>query len=54
VREDVTDIVLNIKDVASRCRAKGRSAWSLGQGPGRRDRRRHRTVGDIEILNPDL
>ena len=55
VREDVTDIVLNIKEIAIRCRAKARSAWSLAS----RDRARSlagdiQTVGDVQILNPDL
>jgi DNA-directed RNA polymerase subunit alpha len=27
VREDVTDIVLNIKEIAIRCRARAPSAW---------------------------
>jgi DNA-directed RNA polymerase subunit alpha len=27
VREDVTDIVLNIKDIAIKMRARARSAW---------------------------
>ena len=41
VREDVTDIVLNIKGIASRMHVEGPKRLMLGKGPGRRHRRRH-------------
>jgi hypothetical protein len=34
VREDVTDIVLNVKQIASRCKAKAPSASAVGHRPG--------------------
>src|SRR5271155_5169075 len=43
VREDVTDIVLNIKDIAIK-----------KQGPGTVTASDIQTVGDIVVLNPDL
>ncbi len=45
VREDVTDIVLNIKDIAIRMQ---------GEGPGAVMASDIQTVGDIVVLNPDL
>jgi DNA-directed RNA polymerase subunit alpha len=55
VREDVTDIVLNVKQIALRMHAEGPKRLSLrATGPGRSDGRPDRPVADIEILNPDL
>ncbi|AQZ53257.1 DNA-directed RNA polymerase subunit alpha [Martelella sp. FLE1502] len=55
VREDVTDIVLNIKEIA--IRMEGDEAKRMvvrKQGPGVVTAGDIQTVGDIEILNPDL
>ena len=42
VREDVTDIVLNIKEIAIKMQRRGPEAHGRAQaGPGRRHRRRH-------------
>ncbi len=42
VREDVTDIVLNIKDIAIKMHGEGPKRMVVTQaGPGRRDGRRH-------------
>ena len=42
VREDVTDIVLNIKEIAIKMQGEGPKRMALQQaGPGRRHRRRH-------------
>ncbi|MTI15691.1 DNA-directed RNA polymerase subunit alpha [Rhodobacteraceae bacterium RKSG542] len=55
VREDVTDIVLNIKEVALRMQGEGPKRMVLRkQGPGAVYAGDIDTVGDIEILNPDL
>ena len=55
VREDVTDIVLNVKQIALRMHAEGPKRVSLAQaGSGRSEGRRHPGRADIEILNPDL
>ncbi len=54
VREDVTDIVLNIKEIA--IRMEGDEAKRMvvrKQGPGVVTAGDIQTVGDIEILNPD-
>ncbi len=55
VREDVTDIVLNIKATRAQDAGRGPQAHDPeGDGPRCRDRRRHpATVGDIEVLNPE-
>ncbi|MET3599103.1 DNA-directed RNA polymerase subunit alpha [Martelella mangrovi] len=55
VREDVTDIVLNIKEIA--IRMEGDEAKRMvvrKQGPGVVTAGDIQTVGDIEILNPGL
>ena len=55
VREDVTDIVLNVKQ--SRCgwKARGRSGSSFrATGPGEVTAGQIATTGDIEVMNPDL
>ncbi|MEO1199173.1 MAG: DNA-directed RNA polymerase subunit alpha [Pseudomonadota bacterium] len=55
VREDVTDIVLNIKDIAIRMEGEGPKRMVLRkQGPGAVTAGDIQTVGDVEILNPDL
>ena len=55
VREDVTDIVLNIKDIAIRMQSEGPKRIVVKkQGPGPVHAGDIQTVGDIAILNPDL
>jgi DNA-directed RNA polymerase subunit alpha len=55
VREDVTDIVLNIKEIAVRMEGEGPKRMVLRkQGPGQVTAGDIETVGDVEILNPDL
>ncbi|QBR71435.1 DNA-directed RNA polymerase subunit alpha [Beijerinckiaceae bacterium] len=55
VREDVTDIVLNIKDIALRMPGDGPKRMVLKkQGPGKVTASDIGTTGDISILNPDL
>ena len=55
VREDVTDIILNVKELAIRMEGEGPKRMVVrkeGQGPVTAGD--IQTVGDIEILNPDL
>ena len=55
VREDVTDIVLNIKRLAIRMGGEGQKRLSLtATGPGEVTAGQIQTTGDIEIANPDL
>ncbi|HYA81030.1 MAG TPA: DNA-directed RNA polymerase subunit alpha [Methylocystis sp.] len=55
VREDVTDIVLNIKDIAVKYYGEGPKRLSLRkQGPGVVKAGDIQTTGDLQILNPDL
>ena len=56
VREDVTDIVLNVKQVALRMHAEGPKRVSLAQanGPGEVKAGDIQGSSDIEILNPEL
>ena len=55
VREDVTDIVLNIKDIAIRMQGEGPKRMVVKkQGPGQVTAGDIQTVGDIVVLNPDL
>ena len=55
VREDVTDIVLNIKDIAVKMVGEGPKRMVVKkQGPGVLTAGDIQTVGDIQILNPDL
>jgi DNA-directed RNA polymerase subunit alpha len=55
VREDVTDIVLNIKDIAIKMQGEGPKRMVVKkQGPGQVTAGDIQTVGDIVILNPDL
>lgn len=55
VREDVTDIVLNIKDIAIKNHAEGVKRMTLKKtGPGPVTAGDIQTPGDVQILNPDL
>ena len=55
VREDVTDIILNIKDIAIRMQGDGPKRMVVKkQGPGQVTAGDIQTVGDIVVLNPDL
>ena len=55
VREDVTDIILNIKALAIRMQGEGPKRIMLkATGPGEVTAGMIETVSDIEILNPDL
>jgi DNA-directed RNA polymerase subunit alpha len=55
VREDVTDIVLNIKEVAIKMQAEGPKRMVLKkQGPGQVTAGDIQTISDIQILNPEL
>lgn len=55
VREDVTDIVLNIKQLALRMHGEGPKRMMLtATGPGEVRARQIQTGHDIEIMNPDL
>ena len=55
VREDVTDIVLNVKQIALKMEGEGPKRLQLSRDrPGRSHRRPDRCSGDIEITNPEL
>ena len=55
VREDVTDIVLNIKSLALRMHAEGPKRMHLkAEGPGEVTAAQIVTGADIEVMNPDL
>ncbi|MBX9698046.1 MAG: DNA-directed RNA polymerase subunit alpha [Acetobacteraceae bacterium] len=55
VREDVTDIVLNVKQLAIRYHGEGPKRLQLtANGPGEVTAGQIQTTGDIEISNPDL
>jgi DNA-directed RNA polymerase subunit alpha len=55
VREDVTDIVLNIKEIAIKMQAEGPKRMVLKkQGPGQVLAGDIQTISDIQILNPQL
>lgn len=55
VREDMTDIVLNIKNIALRMHAEGSKKVSLqAEGPCEVKAGMIQTSADIEITNPDL
>ncbi len=55
VREDVTDIVLNVKQLALRMHGEGPKRMSLtAVGPGEVTARQIEAGHDIEIMNPDL
>jgi len=54
VREDVTDIILNIKEIAIKMEGDGpKRMVARKQGPGVLTAGDIQTTGDIEILNPD-
>jgi DNA-directed RNA polymerase subunit alpha len=55
VREDVTDIVLNVKSLALKCNSEGTKKLVLdAKGPGEIKASDITPVTDVEILNPDL
>ncbi len=55
VREDVTDIVLNVKSLALKSSAEGNKKLILdAKGPGEIKASNITPVADIEILNPEL
>jgi len=55
VREDVTDIVLNIKALALRMHSEGPRRLRLrAEGPGEVTAKQIETGADVEIMNPDL
>src|SRR4051812_12544725 len=55
VREDVTDIVLNVKQIALRMQGEGAKRLQLSAtGPAEVTAGDIATSGDIEVLNPDL
>ncbi len=55
VREDVTDIVLNVKQLALDMQGEGPKRISLkAKGPGPVTAAQIETVNDITVLNPDL
>jgi DNA-directed RNA polymerase subunit alpha len=55
VREDVTDLVLNVKQLAIRMQGEGPKRLALtADGPGEITAGQIQTTGDIEIANPDL
>ena len=55
VREDVTDIVLNVKQVALKMEGEGSKRLQLSAtGPGEVTAGQIATSGDIEVMNPDL
>ncbi|RST30312.1 DNA-directed RNA polymerase subunit alpha [Sphingomonas ginkgonis] len=55
VREDVTDIILNVKQVALRMEGEGPKRLHLtATGPGEVTAGQIQTSGDIEVTNPEL
>jgi len=55
VREDITDIVLNVKQIALKMEGEGPKRLQLSAtGPGEVTAAQIATTGDIEITNPDL
>jgi DNA-directed RNA polymerase subunit alpha len=55
VREDVTDIVLNIKDIAIKMQGEGPKRMVVRkEGPGVVTAGDIQTIGDVVILNPEL
>ena len=55
VREDVTDIVLNVKSIALRMHGAGPKRMRLrAEGPGEVSAGQIETGHDIEVMNPDL
>ncbi|MBN9306203.1 MAG: DNA-directed RNA polymerase subunit alpha [Devosia sp. 67-54] len=55
VREDITDLVLNVKEIAIKMQAEGPKRLTLNkQGPGAVTAGDIKVTGDIEVLNPEL
>jgi DNA-directed RNA polymerase subunit alpha len=55
VREDVTDIILNVKQIALKMEGEGPKRLQLSAtGPGEVTAGQIATTGDIEVTNPDL
>jgi DNA-directed RNA polymerase subunit alpha len=55
VREDITDFVLNVKEIAIRMNSEGPKRLGLNkQGPGAVYAGDIKVTGDIEVLNPEL
>lgn len=55
VREDVTDIVLNVKTIAIKMQGEGAKRMTLRKtGPGTVTAGDINTIGDVQILNPEL
>ena len=55
VREDVTDLILNIKQLALSMHSNGPKRMTLkAKGPGEVTAAQIQTPADIEIMNPDL
>lgn len=55
VREDITDLVLNVKEIAIRMQSEGPKRLMLNkQGPGAVTAGDIKVTGDIEVLNPEL
>ncbi|HVY41793.1 MAG TPA: DNA-directed RNA polymerase subunit alpha, partial [Hyphomicrobiaceae bacterium] len=55
VREDITDLVLNVKEIALKMQSEGPKRLTLSkQGPGAVTAGDIKVSGDIEVLNPEL
>jgi DNA-directed RNA polymerase subunit alpha len=55
VREDITDLVLNVKEIALKMNSEGPKRLTLSkQGPGAVVAGDIKVTGDIEVLNPEL
>lgn len=55
VKEDVTDVILNLKDLVLRCTSEEAVTLRLdARGPAEVHARDIQTTADVEILNPDL
>ena len=55
VREDVTDIILNVKQIALKMEGEGPKRLQLSAtGPGEVTAGQIAATGDIEVTNPDL
>jgi DNA-directed RNA polymerase subunit alpha len=55
VKEDVTDLILNIKDLVLRCTAEEAVTLRLDKrGPGEVTAADIQTTADVEVLNPEL
>ena len=55
VKEDVTDVILNLKDLVLRCTAEEAVTLRLDKrGPGEVRASDIQTTADVEVLNPDL